>query len=439
VREFGDIARREYRAVGIHVALHPMADLATEPRWARGMHTFGEDAEVAAQLVAAYVRGFQGDELGPTSVACMTKHFPGGGPQLDGEDPHFPYGKDQVYPGGMFEYHLKVFEAAFAAGTAQIMPYYGRPVGTELEEVGFGYNRDVVTGLLRDRYGFDGVVCTDWGLVTDAPLPDGSVFAAKCWGVEELSVQDRLEKIVEAGCDQLGGEELPELLVELVRAGRISEARVDESARRLLRDKFRLGLFDEPYVDPDEAERTCGAPEFRGAGERAQRRSAVVLTNDGVLPLSGEPRVYADGLVYDGAVARPEDADVAIVRRNAPFEPRTNGMLETFFHAGDLDFKQPELDTLLELARRVPTVLVLHLERPAVIPELASACAAVVAVFGASDEAVLDVLFGRAQPEGRLPFELPSSMAAVREQFPDVPHDSRDPLFPFGHGLRYAT
>jgi beta-glucosidase len=437
--EFGDIARREYRAVGIHVALHPMADLATEPRWARIMHTFGEDADLAARLVAAYVRGFQGDKLGPSSVACMTKHFPGGGPQLDGEDPHFPYGKDQVYPGGMFDYHLQVFEAALAAGTAQIMPYYGRPVGTELEEVGFGFNRGVVTGLLRERYGFDGVVCTDWGLVTDAPLPDGSVFAAKCWGVEDLSAEDRLVKIVAAGCDQLGGEELPELLVELVRAGRISEARIDVSARRLLREKFRLGLFDDPYVDPDEAERTCGSADFRAAGDRTQRRSAVVLTNDGVLPLAGAPRVYVDGLAYDGAVERPEDADVAIVRRDAPFEPRTNGMIESLFHAGDLDFKEPELGALLELARRVPTVLVLHLERPAVIPELVEACAAVVAVFGASDEAVLDVLFGRAQPEGRLPFELPSSMAAVREQLPDVPGDSPDPLFALGHGLGYAT
>jgi len=437
VLEFGDIARREYRAVGIHVALHPMADLATEPRWARIMHTFGEDAELASRLVAAYIRGFQGEELGPRSVACMTKHFPGGGPQRDGEDPHFEYGKDQVYPGGMFDYHLRVFEAAFAAGTAQIMPYYGRPVGTELEEVGFGYNRDVVTGLLRGRYGFDGVVCTDWGLVTDAPLPDGSVFAAKCWGVEELSVEDRLVKIVEAGCDQLGGEELPEVLVELVRAGRISEERLDGSARRLLRDKFRLGLFDDPFVDPEEAERTCGAPAFRAAGDRAQRRSAVVLTNGGLLPLAPETRVYTDGLAYDGAVERPDDADVAIVRRDAPFESRTNGLIESLFHAGDLDFKQPELDELLDLARRLPTVLVLHLERPAVIPELAHACAAIVAVFGASDEAVLDVLFGRARPEGRLPFELPSSLEAVREQLPDVPADSRDPLFAFGHGLDY--
>ena len=431
VREFGDIARREYRAVGIHVALHPMADLATEPRWARIMHTFGEDGELAAQLVAAYVRGFQGEELGPQSVACMTKHFPGGGPQRDGEDPHFAYGKDQVYPGGMFDYHMRVFEAAFEAGTAQIMPYYGRPVGTPLEEVGFGFNRDVVTGLLRERYGFDGVVCTDWGLVTDAPLPDGSVFAAKCWGVEELSVEDRLVKIIDAGCDQLGGEELPEVLVELVNAGRIAEERIDESARRLLRDKFRLGLYDDPYVDPDEAERICGSPSFRAAGDRAQRRSAVVLSNDGVLPLSEGARVY----MYDGGAISSGNADVAIVRRTAPFEPRTNGMLESFFHAGDLDFKEPELSALLELARTLPTVLVLHLERPAVIPELVEACAAVVAVFGASDEAVLDVLFGRAKPEGKLPFELPSSMDAVRAQLPDVPGDSPNPLFRFGHGL----
>ena len=418
MEEFGDIARQEYRAVGIHVALHPMADLATEPRWARIMHTFGEDGELAARLVAAYVRGFQGATLGPHSVACMTKHFPGGGPQKDGEDPHFSYGKDQVYPGDNFEYHLRVFEAAFAAGTAQIMPYYGRPLGTPYEEVGFGYNRDVVTGLLRERYGFDGVVCTDWGLVTDAPMPDGTMWAAKCWGVEELSTEERVAKIVDAGCDQFGGERLPEVVVELVRSGRISEERIDESARRILRDKFRLGLFDDPYVDPDEAPRVCGQPRFLAAGESAQRRSAVLLTNDGVLPLQG-------------------DEDVAVVRRTAPYEPREETFIESVFHAGDLDFKQPELDELLALARSKPTVLVLHLERPAVIPELVEACAAIVCVFGASDEAVDDVLHGRTAPEGKLPFELPSSMDAVRTQKPDVPGDSAEPLFRFGHGLSY--
>ena len=186
VEEFADIARREYLAVGIRLALHPSADLATEPRWARASGTFGEDAALTARLVGAYVRGMQGAALGPDSVACMTKHFPGGGPQLDGEDPHFPYGREQVYPGGRFDYHLIPFEAALAAGTAQVMPYYGMPVGTEHEEVGFGFNRGVITGLLRERYGFDGVVCTDWGLLSDTVL-DGVVWPARAWGVEHLS------------------------------------------------------------------------------------------------------------------------------------------------------------------------------------------------------------------------------------------------------------
>jgi beta-glucosidase len=443
VRRFGDIARREYRSVGIHVALHPMADLATEPRWARAMHTFGEDAELASRLLAAYIRGFQGETLGPHSVACMTKHFPGGGPQADGEDPHFHYGKDQVYPGGNFEYHLRPFEAALAAGTAQIMPYYGRPVGTGLEEVGFGFNRDVITGILRGRYGFDGVVCTDWGLVTDVDFGGGDVWPAKAWGVEELSTEERLLKIVEAGCDQLGGEALPELLVELVRSGRVSEERIDSSARRLLRDKFRLGLFDAPFVDPDEAERLCGNPEFRAAGDEAQRRSIVLLRNAGDLPLRGRPRLYLDGLseqaagAYGDVVSAPEDADVAIAFRNAPYEPRTGGLIESLFHAGDLDFKGEELATLLDLAHRAPTILVVHLERPTVMPELAEACVGLVATFGSSPEAILDVLFGRAAPGGKLPWELPSSMDAVRAQLSDVPYDSDSPLFPYGFGLSY--
>jgi beta-glucosidase len=416
VEEFGDIARREYRAVGIHVALHPMADLATEPRWARIAHTFGEDAALAARLVGAYVRGFQGAALGPHSVACMTKHFPGGGPQRDGEDPHFPYGKDQVYPGGIFEHHLRVFEAAFAAGTAQVMPYYGRPVGTPYEAVGFGFNRDVITGLLRERYGFDGVVCTDWGLVSDLQLPDGSVWEAKAWGVEDLSAEERIAKILDAGCDQFGGERIPETVVALVESGRIAAERVDASARRLLRDKFRLGLFDEARVDPGAAEQICGNAEFRAAGDRMQRRSVVVLKNDGVLPIG------------DGD-------DVQIIRRDAPYEHRDGNLIESLFHAGDLDFKEPDLSELLELARTKPTVLVLHLDRPAVIPELADACAGLVAVFGASEAAVDDVVRGRVAAEGRLPFELPRSMDAVRAQHPDVPHDSEDPLFPIGFGL----
>ena len=441
VRTFGDIARQEYLAVGVRVALHPMADLCTEPRWARSSGSFGEDAELASRMLVAYIRGFQGDELGPESVACMLKHFPGGGPQADGEDPHFATGKDQVYPGGNFEYHLLPFVAAFGAGVAQVMPYYGRPVGTELEEVGFGFNRGVITGLLRDRFGFDGVVCCDWGLVTDADLGDW-VFPAKCWGVEELSAPDRLAKIVDAGCDQLGGENDPALMVELVRQGRIAEERIDESVRRLLRDKFTLGLFDDPYVDEAGAAAIAGREDFRRAGAEAQRRSLVLLANDGVLPVQDRVRLYVEGVdrataeQYADVVDTPADADLAVLRVAAPYEPR-EGFLESMFHQGSLEFPIADRDRILEVAREVPTVVDVFLDRPAILTEIAAGTAALVGSFGAGDDAVLDLVFGRVAPTGRLPFELPSSMDAVLRQLPDVPCDSEDPLYPFGHGLSY--
>jgi beta-glucosidase len=447
VEQFGDIARQEYLALGIRVALHPMADLATEPRWARINGTFGEDTALAARLTAAYIRGFQGTSLGPESVACMTKHFPGGGPQKDGEDPHFAYGREQVYPGGRFEEHLIPFAAAFEAGTAQIMPYYGMPVGTELEEVGFSFNRQVITDLLRGRFGFDGVVCTDWGLLTDVRFGD-MVMVARAWGVEHLSHEERLLKAIEAGVDQFGGESCPELVVELVRAGRISEARIDESVRRILRDIFRLGLFDNPYVDEERAAQVVGSTAFRAAGELAQRRAIVLLKNGELhagptLPLRNRPRLYLEGIAPEVAardaevVASPAEADLAILRMGTPYQLRDGDFLERLFHAGDLDLKSPERERILGLLASVPTVVVIHLDRPAVIPEVADGCVALLGEFGASDEAVLDVLFGRFAPTGKLPFELPSSMEAVRAQHSDVPHDSDRPLFPYGHGLGY--
>ena len=243
MERYADIARQEYLAAGIRVALHPQIDLATEPRWARIGMTFGEDADLTSRLVTAYIRGFQGAELGSASVATMTKHFPGGGPQQDGEDPHFAYGREQVYPGGQIEYHLKPFRAAIAAGTSQIMPYYGMPVGTDWEEVGFAFSHGVITDLLRNELGYDGIVCTDWGLISDSVIMD-QPMPARAWGVEHLSELDRAQKIIDAGCDQFGGESRPELVVELVRSGRVTEERIDQSVRRLLREKFVLGLFD---------------------------------------------------------------------------------------------------------------------------------------------------------------------------------------------------
>lgn len=439
VERFADIARQEYTAVGLRVALHPQVDLATEPRWARQTATFGEDAELSGRLGAAYIRGFQGESFGPGSVSTMTKHFPGGGPQKDGEDPHFPYGREQVYPGGEFELHLKPFEDALAAGTRQMMPYYGMPVGTEYEEVGFGFNKSVITGLLRERYGFDGLVCTDWGLISDSEI-FGQPFPARAWGVEDLTPRERMKKVLDAGADQFGGEANPELLLELIADGEITEERIDVSARRILREKFELGLFENPFVDEDAADEIVGRADFRAAGEDAQRASITVLTNDGALPFAAGRKLYVEGIDAEVAasfgevVATPGEADLAIIRLQAPFEERAT-MFENFFHAGSLDFAADVVAHVREVAAAVPTVVDVLADRPPILTPFTDAVAAVTVNWGASGAALLDVLSGAVEARGKLPFDLPRSMTAVEASRPDVPFDTADPLFRFGHGL----
>ena len=443
--QFADIARREYVAGGFRVALHPQIDLATEPRWSRIGMTFGEDADLTGELVRAYIRGFQGERLGPDSVATMTKHFPGGGPQKDGEDPHFPYGREQVYPGGRFDYHLKPFLAALEAGTSQMMPYYGMPVGTEYEEVGFSFSRQIITDLLRNQLGFDGIVCTDWQLLNDT-LFAGEPMLARAWGVEHLTPLERAKKAIDAGVDQFGGEGTPQLVVELLRTGQVTEARIDESVRRLLREKFVLGLFDDPFLDPDRAENTIGRADFIAAGAAAQRAAIVRLTaadtGPASLPLAAGQRTYVEGIGEDAAarlgtvVADPADADVAVLRLAAPWEERP-GIFESRFHAGSLEYAAAERDRILQICETVPTLIDLYLDRPAVVPEIASAAAALLVNFGASDDALVDVLLGQAQAR-RSPSLRPAVLdagrhrqpqrRALQHQGPTLPLRRRDPL-----------
>ena len=451
VEEFGDIARQEYIATGIRVALHPMADLATEPRWARINGTFGENAELSAKLTTAYINGFQQGKTGPKSVSCMLKHFPGGGPQKDGLDAHFPYGKDQVYPGNNFDYHLIPFEAAFKnADVQQIMPYYGVPVGQTTEDVGMSFNKEIITDLLRGKYGYEGIICTDW-MIAETQKMFGflKLMDSTSWGVEELSPLERYEKALNAGVDQFGGQMQTERILELVEAGKLTEERIDESVRRLLRMKFLLGLFDDPYVDENEAELLCGNDSFREKGKEAMRKSCVLLkntrANDKItLPLEPGVKIYSENLdekllkQYGGTpVFAPDEAEIAILRLKTPYEKIGNGFLERMFHQGDLDFKSPEKEHILDIMNEMPTIVDIYLDRPAVIPEISRKAAALIGSFNVSDDVLLDILFGKFNPVGKLPFELPSSMEAVEVQREDVPSDSKAPLYPYGFGLHY--
>ncbi|HAM09404.1 MAG: beta-glucosidase [Bacteroidetes bacterium GWE2_41_25] len=447
--QFADIARQEYLAAGIRLALHPMADLATEPRWGRINGTFGEDAQISAMHTYAYIKGFQGDSLGSESVACMTKHFSGGGPQKEGIDPHFPIAKGQIYPGNNFDYHLIPFEAAFRANTAGIMPYYGIPTDQTSENVGFGFNKDIITGLLRNKYHFDGVICTDWGLITDIKVFGIMMLPARARGMEHATYEERMLKIIEAGCDQFGGEMIPGMLVDLVMTGKVSEARLDTSVIRLLRVKFELGLFDNPFVDVNHSVKTIGNPDFMAAGRLAQRKSIVLLKNSPsengkILPLKEGARIFVMNIKpetaskYGMVMESPDKADFAVIRIKAPTQfLKGSGPMGRLFSSGDLNFKEKELTEIIDVLNEVPSITDIYLDRPAVIPEIASASKGLLANFGADDEALLDVIFGRFNPSGRLPFEMAASMEAVRNQKEDLPYDSKDPLFPFGFGLNY--
>ncbi|TLD09651.1 hypothetical protein PspLS_11735 [Pyricularia sp. CBS 133598] len=417
VKQFAEIAREEYRAVGIRAALHPQIDVATEPRWARQGNTWGENATLTAELLVEYIKGFQGGQIGPHSVTTVTKHFPGCGPMKNGEDSHFAYGKDQIYPGSNFKYHLTPFKAAIAAGARQIMPYYSRPLGTKYDSVGFSFNKQIVSCLLRETLGVKGIVLSDWGLITDTVIL-GQEMPARAWGVKHLSELDRALRILDAGVDQFGGEERPELVVQLVKKGNVSESRIDVSVKRLLREKFLLGLFENPFVDPEIAGSIVGNDYFVRLGKDAQRFNASILENRDVL-----------------VVKTPEEADYALLRLWAPYESRPGGF-ESRFHAGSLEFNATEKACQAAIYKTVITVVDMILDRPAAIPEVAEGAAAVFGSFGSGTEAFLDVVFGIAAPEGKLPFDLPRSQKAVEESREDVPFDTKSPVFTFGHGLR---
>ena len=466
VRRFGDVARQEYRAVGLHMGLSPQADLATEPRWPRVTATFGEDAALAGRMVGAYVEGFQGGRTGVhrDSVALVVKHFAGYGAAKDGLDSHNRYGRYATYPGNNFDYHVAPFRGAFAVKVAGVMPTYSvfsdlRVNGQLAEQVGGGYNRWLLTDILRGREHFDGMVLSDWAITQDCgplcrdgvPAGEKPTFAgiSTAWGVETLSKPERFAKGLNAGLDQFGGTEESEHVLAAVKQGLVSEARVEASVRRVLQLKFELGLFENPYVDPAAAARQVGSATFRAEGEAAQRRALVLLENrGGLLPLKpAAGKVFLVGVSAQAArraglevAASLDEARVAIIRAETPHQILHPGFaFGSVQHEGDLDFKtgDPTLVAIQAAAARVPTIVTVMLDRPAILTNVKPLVTALFGDFGVSDEALLDVIVGRAKPEGRLPFELPSSMDAVRAQKSDLPHDSANPLYRYGDGLRY--
>jgi len=439
--KFGQIASAEYKAMGFRTGLHPMSDLATEPRWARNFGTFGSNADLSAEMTVAYMKGFQGDEINEESVHTMVKHFPGGGPQEDGFDSHLKSGENQVYPGNNFDYHLIPFQAAIDNGMKVVMPYYGIPVGQTDEDVAMAFNKYILTDLLRDQMNFEGVVCTDWGIIE-----------GRHWGVGDLSISERYEKSINAGVDQYGGENKPEFVVELVNEGKITEERINASVRRILTNKFELGLFENPFVDESLVIELVNKKDYIEQGLDAQRKSIVLLSNkDNTLPLTNNLNIFVDGIDEDVAsrfgniVDNHENADYVILFLNTVFNGQQpsgidrvlDNMLATMFPNNDLDYNDEINAKIEKYSKESKLIIVSDLNRPAILTNANEKSLGLIGTFGVEDKVILETIFGENNPTGKLPFEIPSSMEEVKEQFSDVADDTKNPLFKYGHGLSY--
>ena len=439
VKQFAEIAREEYLAVGIRTALHPMADLATEPRWARNFGTFGSDNVLSSKLTMAYMDGFQGETIDSQSVMTMVKHFPGGGPQENGLDPHLFSGRNQIYPGNMFDYHVKPFIDAINNNLAVIMPYYGITVNQTSENVAIGFNKDLLTTLLRDELGYKGVICSDWGIIN-----------GRHWGVGDLSIEERYIKAIDAGIDQFGGEKDTEVVIELVKKGLMPLSRIDASVKRILKNKFDLGLFDNPYVEVDQVKSRVNTERNIKLGKEAQKQSMVLLKNDSTLPLEKNINIFVDGfnaksIVHGNVVSDIKDADVivsyvhTVFNGNQPsgIDRLVDNVLSSIFPNQDLNFSPEILEKLAEFSSIKPLIVIVDLNRPAILDSINQMSSALVGTFGVDESVIFETLFGESKPTGKLPFEIPSSMKEVNEQLEDVPDDTMNPTFKFGFGLTY--
>ena len=476
IGEFARIMAREWTAIGLRGMYGYMADLATEPRWYRVHETFGEDADLTTRITTTLVKNLQGEKLGPRSVALTMKHFPGGGPQEGGGDPHYAFGKNQVYPTNNFDFHLRPFRAAIAAGVSAVMPYYGIPVGQPYmpNNVGMAFSRGIVTDLLRKVLGFDGYVNSDTGII-----------GTRAWGLEDKSVDEQIVIAVDAGTDILSGFESNKQMLDLVRSGKITEARVNQSVRRLLTEQFQLGLFENPYVDADRAGYLVGNRAFQMRADEAQRKSIVLLQNqNNLLPLraptaNAPVRLYTMGMNretlagaqwggyqvisgdYDAAKGEtrppvPSGTDYALLR----IEISNQGARPDLFFGGAnpdelnlLAFSEmakakswkisPSLADIQDVMKEIgpeKTILAIYFRQPYVLDQASGLRAAggILATFGVRDAAIMDIVTGRFRPTGKLPFALANNPRAIVEQAPDAPgYDAEDTLFPFGHGLTF--
>ena len=460
MKKFGEVVAEEYRAVGLHMILGPQIDVMTEPRWSRNMGCFSEDADLTSGMLAAFMDGAQGKDVGPEKILVHLKHWPGAGPHKDGT------GQWLTYPGNNFDYHLIPWKKGIEKGALAAMGYYS---GTFYDSLNVNYSYHVSTEILYNQLGFKGAICTDWGVVGRGPLKPSLQG--------KTTLKDNMEMIINAGVDQMGSETNNQLVLELVNEGRVSEERINQAAGRILQWHFILGLFENPYVDPEAATKIVQSEKNQKLGYEAQLKSIVLLVNEGVLPAAENIKIYVEGIDkeiaagYATVVDDPGKADLILVRTTTEeersFQGFGGGMPGAGPRPGQANAPRPQMNAAQAAAAMTPFApREVNIDFPAkkwaniktlartgkpvvvafnptgsscVLPaDLRNVAKGVIMIFDALDNALLDIVFGKFKPVGKLTFEIPSSMDAVKKQLEDLPFDSENPAFKFGDGLSYS-
>ncbi len=460
MKKFGEVVAEEYRAVGLHMILGPQIDVMTEPRWSRNMGCFSEDADLTSGMLAAFMDGAQGKDVGPEKILVHLKHWPGAGPHKDGT------GQWLTYPGNNFDYHLIPWKKGIEKGALAAMGYYS---GTFYDSLNVNYSYHVSTEILYNQLGFKGAICTDWGVVGRGPLKPSLQG--------KTTLKDNMEMIINAGVDQMGSETNNQLVLELVNEGRVSEERINQAAGRILQWHFILGLFENPYVDPEAATKIVQSEKNQKLGYEAQLKSIVLLVNEGVLPAAENIKIYVEGIDkeiaagYATVVDDPGKADLILVRTTTEeersFQGFGGGMPGAGPRPGQANAPRPQMNAAQAAAAMTPFApREVNIDFPAkkwaniktlartgkpvvvafnptgsscVLPaDLRNVAKGAIMIFDALDNALLDIVFGKFKPVGKLTFEIPSSMDAVKKQLEDLPFDSENPAFKFGDGLSYS-
>ncbi|NLZ73939.1 MAG: glycoside hydrolase family 3 protein, partial [Bacteroidales bacterium] len=490
LNDFAQAAKEELKSIGIRGLYGYMADLATEPRWNRIHETFTDNSQLCCQIISTLVQSFQGSNLNSDSVAMTVKHFFGGGPQEFGLDPHYPYGKRQVYPTSNLEYHLAPFKAAIENNVASIMPYYGIPVAldqiylpsadVEYDKavgIGMAFNKGIITDLLKGQLGFKGYVNSDTGIIKTRP-----------WGLEKYSEQQLIAISLNAGIDVLSGYKerakvqsvigKDEILSPLnpYHTKGVSLQRVDDAVCLLLEELFELGLFENPYTDSSKADEVFTKNDNKTKAKAAQVKSIVRLKQNNLLPLSFDKTYFIEGLNSEclkglKTTTELENAEIAIVRVNVSNRicPVTteNGERMKYLNGEEVDTKfggalpaessflefsqmenskswivTPSVSRIKEIVKAVGSenvILAINFRQPYVLDEESgfNKVGVLLAFFGVSDDALIEGLKEPVRMQGRLPYTLVKDEETILNH----PSDSNEYpkasiLYPFGFSCK---